>query len=271
MDWLVAAAFVLVGVLEIAVPLALAFVFARRFGIGKKLFLYGALFFVAVQVLHAPLMIFSQGPLAESLKAAGFDGIAAFGIISLYLGLLAGLFEEIGRFIVFKKFFPQKKLEASRENGLMFGAGWGGIESMIIGGLVFLALFSYLEAAPLTAQQVSDLNTAQGGKLTANDVQTYQQQITALMNVKPFDVLLGLFERLMTISLHLCWTLLVLAAVAKKKNSLLWLAVAWHAATDAGILFIAYASQSALLAEGALFIFCIPAIWYLWKNRPGKA
>ena len=108
MDWLVAATFVFVSALEIAVPLALAFVFSRKFGIGKKLFLYGALFFITVQVLHIPLVLLSQGPLAEFLKAAGLDRTIILGIISLYLGLLAGLFEEIGRFLVFKKFFKYK-------------------------------------------------------------------------------------------------------------------------------------------------------------------
>ncbi len=61
-------------------------------------------------------------------------------LYALYGGLVAGIFEETGRFISIK-FYMKNNL--NRENALMYGAGHGGMESIIIVGAQF---FTGLEA-----------------------------------------------------------------------------------------------------------------------------
>ena len=49
----------------------------------------------------------------------------------LYGGLMAGVFEETGRYVSFKWFL---KKETRIQDGLSYGIGHGGIEAMLIVG-----------------------------------------------------------------------------------------------------------------------------------------
>ncbi len=269
MDLLVVAAFLLVAALEILVPLGIAFWLSRRTGISKKVFAYGAAFFVLVQVFHIPLIQFTQVPFAEFLRGMGLEQPFLLLVFSAYAGLLAGLFEEIGRCLVFVKFFPRKKIKPDRKNAVMLGLGWGGIESIAVAVLVAFALLAYLSAAPLTAGQISDINAAYGGSLTAEEVQSMQEQIEQLMNLNPLHVLLGLAERLMAITLHVAWTLMVLTAVLQRKKLWLFLAVLWHSAVDAVAVFVA-TNYGAVQAELAVFVFFLLGVFYIYFKWKGE-
>lgn len=52
----------------------------------------------------------------------------------LFLSFTAGLFEEFGRYFIFKKFLPSLNLKQI----LLFGLGHGGIEAFVLVGLPFL-------------------------------------------------------------------------------------------------------------------------------------
>ncbi|NLM28855.1 MAG: YhfC family intramembrane metalloprotease, partial [Methanomicrobiales archaeon] len=106
MDPLVVAAFAVAILLEIAIPLALGYWIVRKFGVPWRIFGLGALFFIAVQVIHAPLTIVTQGPLY--VAALPFGTTAAVALLALYLGLLAGLFEEVGRYLVYRYYFRRR-------------------------------------------------------------------------------------------------------------------------------------------------------------------
>jgi len=83
------------GLLMIAMPIALGIYLVRRTGQRWKLFLVGAVLFVASQVLHIPFNLIVLNPILEQI---GF-GQGAFGAAlllgALLLGLSAGLFEEL--------------------------------------------------------------------------------------------------------------------------------------------------------------------------------
>ena len=139
---LVVATFAVVALLEIAIPLALGYWIVRRFGVPWRVFGLGALFFIAVQIVHTPLVLVTQGPLYRSLLPLGTTTTLA--VIALYLGLLAGLFEEIGRYLVYRYYFQRRDIPLTRETGLQFGAGWGGVESIIVALLVLSSMLSYI-------------------------------------------------------------------------------------------------------------------------------
>lgn len=253
MDPLVVATFAIVVLLEIVIPLALGYWIVRKFGVPWRIFLLGALFFIVVQVVHAPLVIVTQNPLYLALLPSG--ATAALAGLAIYLGLMAGLFEEVGRYLVYRYYFRRREIALTRENALQFGAGWGGIESIFVALLVLSSMASYI------------VLTGDGGTIPLPDDPAVQAQVEVLRALTPLDILPGLVERMMTITLHIAWSLMVLAAVVYGKRSLLALAVLWHAAVDAAAVYLAQ-TQGILVTEGVVFIFAVLALAYiLWEWR----
>ena len=54
-------------------------------------------------------------------------------VFAIYGGLTAGIFEELGRFVAF--FFLLKKY-LDYKDGFAYGIGHGGIESILVGGIL---------------------------------------------------------------------------------------------------------------------------------------
>jgi uncharacterized membrane protein YhfC len=256
MDWLVVTTFAFVIILEIAIPLGLGYWFKRKLGVSWVIFGLGAGFFVAVQIFHTPLVLLTEGPLYQFLLQTLGNVNAAIIGLALYLGLLAGLFEEIGRYLVYQYWFARRSIALSRENGLMFGTGWGGIESIFVAFLLLITMINYIVVS----------STPGILSLIANDTAA-QQQVLALLQLTPLDILPGLFERIMTITLQIAFSLMVLASVVYRQYSLLAVAVVWHAAVD---FFAVYLGQTVgiLPAELSLFAFWIAGVAYiLWEWR----
>lgn len=268
MDLAVVLAFVVTIAGDILVPLALGAWCTKRFGISWRIFGLGAGFFVLVQIFHTPLVLAAQTPIYQYLQSTLADQTLALAAFAIVLGLLAGVFEEVGRYLVFAWFFRRRGIALSKENGLLFGIGWGGVESIIIGILVVLTLVSYMAAAPLTDQQIQAINQSVGGTLTEEQIEQIQAQMDALINLTPFDVLPGFAERMMTITLHVAFTLMVLSAVVHHRQILLVLAILWHTAVDA---LAVYLSQTAgiLATELAILAMALLAagyIWWAWRD-----
>ncbi len=259
MDPLVVATFAVVALLEIIVPLALGYWIVKRFGVRWRVFVLGALFFIVVQIVHVPLVLVTQTPLY--LAVLPFGTTAAVAVLAIYLGLLAGLFEEVGRYLVYRYLFRRQEIPLTRENGLLFGTGWGGVESMIVALLVLTSMLSYIAI------------TGEGSMLFIPDDPAVQAQVDLLRNLTPLDILPGLAERMMTITLHIAWSLLVLAAVVFGKKALLALAVLWHAAVDAAAVYLAQ-TQGILVTEGVIFLFAVFGLAYIfweWRRMGARA
>jgi uncharacterized membrane protein YhfC len=253
MDPLVVVTFAVVALLEIAVPLVLGYWIVRRFGVPWRIFGLGALFFIAVQVVHTPLVLATQAPLYLAFLPMGTT--AAVAVLAVYLGLLAGLFEELGRYLVYRYYFRRRGIALTRENGLQFGAGWGGVESMLVALIVISGMLSYIAL------------TGDGWSLFVPDDPAVQAQVEALWSLTPLDILPGLAERMMTITLHIAWSLMVLAAIVYGRKALLALAILWHAAVDAAAVYLAQ-TQGILVTEGMVFIFAVLALAYIfWEWR----
>ena len=105
------------------VPIVLVVYLTRKFSLSWKLALAGALTFIASQVLHIPVVygltaLFQNGTLSiPDAWTAIFNAIV--------LGLLAGIFEETARWVLFK--FSLKNAKTWGE-GVLVGAGHGGVE-----------------------------------------------------------------------------------------------------------------------------------------------
>ncbi len=269
MDPLVFLAFLAVGLIEIGLPLALGYLLLKRFQLPWKVFWFGAAFFIILQILHVPLVLFTQGPLYQWALSITQSPDVSLAVIALYLGLLAGLFEEIGRFLVLRFFFKRQKVALSKENALLFGAGWGGIECMLIGLLVLLTGFGYASLPEITPEYITDLNVQTNGTLTNAQVEQIRNQIEAFQELNPFDVLVGLLERFLALILHIAFTLLVFEAVVFNRKTLLLIAIVFHSAVDAVIVFLAK-TQGIWISEAVLIGFAIISIGIIirgWKKQ----
>jgi uncharacterized membrane protein YhfC len=72
---------------------------------------------------------------------------------------------------------------------------------------------------------------------------------------------------MMTITLHIAWSLMVLAAVVYGKKALLALAVIWHAAVDTVAVYLSQ-TQGIWVTEAVVFVFAVIALGYiLWEWR----
>jgi uncharacterized membrane protein YhfC len=262
MDTLVVLSFLLVSFVEVLVPFVLGYFLIKKYQLSWKVYIVAAISFILVQLVHTPLVFVMQQPVTYYLSQAFPDKTMSMAVYAVILGLLAGIFEELGRFIIFGRFFIGNKMPLSIQNGMLFGAGWGGVESMIIGLLMLLTLFSYLFAAPLTDDQINEVNLSMNGTLTSEKVDELNSQMNVLMALTPLDILPGMAERIFAITLHITWSVMVLSAIVEKRNSLLLLAVLWHAATDALAVFINQL-YGVMAAEGMLLLFALAGVLYL--------
>jgi len=236
--------FFIAGLFEIALPIVLAVVLARRYGASWKLFGVGVLTFIGSQIVHMPL-VYGLTALFQSGGATLPEFIPAILFSATVLGLLAGLCEEPARWVGYRLL---KERGNAWRAALMLGAGHGGIESIFIG-------FSVLSQAIVML-----VYGAQAAGLSAEA----QSSIASLWALPWHLPLVGAVERLVTVLLHVTLSVMVWLCVSRRQW--LWLAgaVLWHALVD----FVAvYASRSGLniwALEGIIALTIIPNLIFLY-------
>jgi uncharacterized membrane protein YhfC len=237
----------------IALPVGLAIYLTRKLNQGWRLFWIGAATFVFSQVLHIPfnaliIPIFNQSGFISLPKV--FQNIS----LSVFLGVSAGVFEEISRYAMFRWWAKDAR---SWGRGLLAGAGHGGIEAIILGLLV---LYGYIQMIIVRGQDISTL-------VTPDKVELAKAQIQAYWSAPWYMTMLGALERLFTIPLHLACSVLVLQAFARKKFWWVSLAILYHAAADGVAYFVSRIGFSVLAIEGVIGIFAIMSIAIIFVLR----
>lgn len=209
---------------DVLFPLVVGFYLRRRYQVRWRFFLYGALIFLLSQLLtRIPLVQVAQGYLTPTLQASP----TALYIWYAVLALTAGLFEEVGRYLGYRFLI---KNDRTWSVGLMYGAGHGGLESMLlVGGLALLGLVNVIA---LTSTDFSQMNlpAAQMAQIDAA-----RQQIAALDWWTP---LLGAYERFITLFFHIALSILVLQCFLRGSLEWLWIAILLHAFVDLGALLL---------------------------------
>ena len=183
-------------------------------------------------------------------------------LYALYGGLAAGVFEETGRFVAFKTLL--KKRQSNDMNALMYGAGHGGVEAILLLGLAYI---SNLVMSILINQGLTDMLTAGA---TGDVAAQVRQILDTLVTTPSWTYLLGIVERCVAITTHI--TLSVLVWFAAKKPGKLWLyplAILLHGALD-GVMVILADHLSTWAVEGCLVLMVLPLIavaWIVWKRN----
>jgi uncharacterized membrane protein YhfC len=240
--------------LMIALPLVLTIWMLRRFGQSWGLFGWGALTFIASQVLHIP---FNQFLLVPQILKLGFpDSGSGLVIGSLLVGLSAGVFEELARYIVLRRWATSAR---SWNSGLVYGVGHGGVEAIVLGGL---ALFAFIQAMALRNADLTQV-------LGADQVALAQEQLKVYWTMSPGMALLGAVERVFALVLQMSAALMVVTAVLRRGRGWLVIAVLWHTFVDSVAVYIMQ-RFNVYAAEAAVFIMALLALGFIfWVRRSG--
>jgi uncharacterized membrane protein YhfC len=230
----------------ILLPIIAGFYFTRKFKLSWKLLLAGGLTFIASQVLHVPLVLV----LTSTFQSWG---VVAYALI---LGVLAGLFEETARYILFK--FILKKARTWNE-GVYIGLGHGGTEAIILGVLAALAFVNML------AYRHIDLSTVPS--IPAEQLELAKQQVEAYWSTPSYLAILGFVERIFAMCLHLALSVMVMYGLVSKKQMWYWLAVLWHATVDAAAVYLGQ-NISMLALEGVVGVFALVSLGIVIWMKP---
>ena len=248
---------------DILYPLALAVVAHRRLGVSWKYFAYGALIFFLFQMIsRVPIVIAIQKTIAPQLDASSVFLYTWLGI----LALTAGLFEEVGRFVGYR--WLMRREEKTWNKAVMYGLGHGGLESaLLIGGSGLLTLVNLIVLSSIGLNIIPP----------AQRVVVVHQLAT--INAQPvWFPLLGAWERLWTVPVHVALSVLVLQVFRRGNIAWLWLAILAHATVDfvtIGVLQLLGPDKisTSLLVEAIVAVFGVIALWVIWalRDRPDTA
>jgi uncharacterized membrane protein YhfC len=213
------------SLLMIMMPLLLGIWLVHRYRVSWKLFLIGAAGFVASQIGHIPFNQFVLDPLTDGILEPG-KTLGRVLFVALLYGLSAGLFEEVTRYI----FYYFRKSMRGWDEGLMFGAGWGGIEAIFLGLLAATTIINvYIYQNGLLENFMSAEQLAN----SAQEITAATAQIEQLVNSPPWMFLLGAVERVFAIIIQISLSILVLQAFVRRNILWLFVAIAWHTLVDA--------------------------------------
>jgi uncharacterized membrane protein YhfC len=241
----------------IAYPLILGLIVRRRLEVGWKYFWFGALVFLVVQLLtRVPAVIVLQDTILAHLLKTSQAFVWTWLVI---LALTAALFEEVGRYLGYRLFMGRE--QKTWNKAVMYGLGHGGLESIVlVGGALLISLVN-----------VSVTSTLNLNALPISEHRLIIQQFAAL-NAEPWwQPLLGAWERLWTVPLHVALSVIVLQVFRRNSITWLFLAIGLHAIVDFVTVAIPQVWGSSinitLIIEGLVFIAGLVSLWIIWYLR----
>lgn len=247
---------ILNGLLMVGVPILAGYFLVRRGKGGFRPLGLGMAGFILSQVGHIP---FNNYLLLPGLERWGIDLSAKSGgdlwVLGIAVGLSAGLFEELTRYLVFR-FWLREDLTASTP--WKYGIGHGGVEAILTG---LLALYALVQVFALSGE----------GALAGfpeDQAALIQSQLDVYWGLPWHQSLLGAWERISALLFHLGASVFVYKSFHEKKPIWLLVAVLGHTALNA-FAVIAVAKMDLLLLEALLFAFACGWILWAWLVRPG--
>lgn len=175
---------------------------------------------------------------------------------AIYGALAAGIFEEVGRFVMFKYFLKKNKMW---KDGLGYGLGHAGIEMILIGAISYFNIFIMSRA--INAGTINKL-------LRTQDVILINNVKNSVKNVTLLATSTGVVERLFAFVIQIALTFIVLYAIRERKNIYLILAILIHALVDfAPALYQIKVITNVYIVEGIVFIFAIIGFVFIMKSK----
>ncbi|WP_062050893.1 YhfC family intramembrane metalloprotease [Bacillus sp. JCM 19034] len=230
-------------VLSIIIPVTVI-VFAKvKYKISFKVLLVGSMTFIVFSqilenIVHVLLIGIGENPVSSFIMQPY--------IFAVYGPLMAGIFEETGRFLVLSYILKKYR---DWKDGFSFGIGHGGIEVFIILGISSIGMIALTTlinegsiADPILVEQLSGLSMGTS--------------------------LLGALERVFAMCLHIALSILILYGIKTARISFLFLAIGLHTVFNipAG-LYQANILTNILLIEVIIGIFAILAVIFIIKSK----
>ncbi len=209
-------------------PVTLALFIAKKYKADLRVFIIGAVVFIVSQPLLRIPIITQLGYNTWFILFIQSNLV----LYSIFLGLSAGIFEEVGRFIGLR-FFLKNRLTWG--NGVVFALGHGGAEAILFAGVSYVKMI--IQA--ITGQASSIASTA-----------------------PPYLFLAGGLERMLAVAIHAGMTMLVLYSVKHKKMRYLLYAVLFHAFVDSPLPILQHSGLNLNIwtIEGYVALFALLAL-----------
>ncbi|MEI3613212.1 YhfC family glutamic-type intramembrane protease [Pseudogracilibacillus sp. SO30301A] len=210
----------------VSIGLPLAFLVYACFRKNFAAYLLGILAFVGSQMLlRIPLLEYLGKNSTEFIMFSKTQPV----IFAIIIGLSAGIFEEVARFI-FMRFLMSKR---DWYSGFLFGAGHGGIEAVLIVGAPAIALL-----------------------------------FTQTMIFQSEMLFVGGIERLFAMILHIGLSIIVLQGVVQKNFMYVLLAIVIHGLVDASVgILPLYISSDKLLFVQEVMVAIIALAVFIYSIR----
>ena len=241
-------------ILMISLPLAAAVWWRRRVAVPWYLFLVGAAAIILSQVYHIPLNNWLTDLGVIGPVKAGAPKLLQTAVI---LGLSAGLCEGLARAAAFGllRYFHKAQHWA---DSVMVGLGHGGVESMLIGGVMVAASVS-----SLLALQHTDLGTL---NQTPDQLAALEWQMSLFL-ASPLSAVIPLAERIVAMGLHVVVSVLVWRAFARRNPLYFVAGVGYHALLDSTVVYLVALSLPGWQMELVLALVAAPGVVWLWWSR----
>lgn len=171
----------------------------------------------------------------------------------LYGTVMAGVFEECGRYIVLRYIMKKNR---TRENAVLYGIGHGGIEILAV---LLPSMILYLVIAVLFSRG----NVEEAMNQLKITEETAAGALPSVLAAAAFDygmMAANVMERLFAMSLHIGLTVIVFYGVVNAKKGFLPLAVLLHMAMD---------TFPALYQRGAVPLWPVEAWAAFWAAATG--
>jgi uncharacterized membrane protein YhfC len=239
----------------IGLPVGLLLVFRKKMGKGvTSAFLAGALgFFVPQAVIRIPAI---QG--LALLDGFGDFVQNHFWTYAALLALSAGLFETVGRLVVFKTVLKNR---TTYNAALCAGAGHGGIEAMYLVGLTYVnnLVLSFMIN-----------NGSAYGVLTGQGLASDQanQLITTMTQTSPAIFYLAGFERVFTIGFQIGLSMLLAYGITRNQTfKFFWVVLLLHTAVDFMVIAAQNAGWSLYAVEILVAIVGVIAVTFVIRGK----
>lgn len=235
------------ALIGIAIPAAL-YVILRKKGAKHLPFWTGAVTFVLFALVLEQLVY-----LALSKTGFWLTVNSNVWLLGIFGGFMAGLFEESGRFVAMKTVLRKKR--GNDVNGLMYGAGHGGIEAVIL--LSVSMIMNVIFSLQVNAGVASSLGGLDAARQLAGT---------------PFWMMLvGAIERISAVAIHVSLSVLVwFAAKDGKKFWLFPLAILLHLLVDAVAVILSRSGVNVWIIEGVVCALAIGLVFLavaVWKKN----
>ncbi len=229
----------------------------KKTGRPISIFFIGAgTWFVFVVILEALVhnLVLVMSPIGGTIRANIF-------LYALYGGFMAALFEEGGRFAVFKTLL--KREQVNDNTALMCGAGHGGFEAFFLLASSGISLIAY-------SAILNNPDMIQGAGLDDATLAQVQEAIAGLQNTSVMTYVWSVMERVSAIILHISLSVMVWFAAKEKIKKIGLLALAFFCHFFVDFITAILASKVPIAVVEMIILAMALSIAYLalrvWKK-----